>query len=295
VAVEMLTRLHEVKVNAGRPITIDGSETADPEGDAITFSWTLSARPMGSFSALVGQGQETTRITADEIGTYVIELRATDEHGASSTDTATLLPRDLAVVLRWQTDAAAACTAFDEAACAALPPDERNDVCCGQSDLDLHLLRPSAVLGDAGACPGACTDAQCTELGDENAATCRQSGGDCAWNNKAPEWGALGRLDDPRLDVDDVRGAGPEITTLDNPEDGAFRAIVHYCNDRIGEPTLATVEVYVQGVLSETAGPELIAQGDAWTATTMLREDGAWTFVSPPGVIDDAPPGLCSP
>jgi hypothetical protein len=70
---------------------------------------------------------------------------------------------------------------------------------------------------------------------------------------------------------------------------------VHYCNDRIGEPTLATVEVYVEGVLAETAGPELIAQGDAWTATTMLRADGAWTFVSPAGIVDAAPIDLCSP
>jgi hypothetical protein len=291
----MVTRLHTVKVNAGKPVVVDGSETVDPEGDTFTFDWALRARPDGSFAALVGAGQPTTRVTPDEIGTYEVELRATDAHGASATDTVTLLPRDLALVLRWQTDAAAACQAYDEAACAALPPNERDDVCCGQSDLDLHLIRPGGALGDAGICPAECTDAQCTEAGDEHVDTCRQTGSDCGWQNRAPEWGSPGRVDDPRLDVDDVAGFGPEITSLDLPEDGAFRAIVHYCNDRIGEPTLATVEVYVEGELVETAGPEPLAQGDAWTATTMLRADGAWTFVSPPGVIDDAPAGLCGP
>ncbi len=295
IAVEELTRLHSVKVNVGRPYIIDGSESFDPEGDAFTFMWTLLARPAGSFAALVGQGQPTTRLSADEVGGYQVELRTTDEHGAFSSDVVTLLPRDLAVVLRWQTDAGATCQGYDEAACAALPPNERDDVCCGQSDLDLHLLRPGAALGDAGSCPGTSDDAQCTEIGDDSAATCRQDGGDCAWNNKAPEWGASGRLDDPRLDVDDVRGGGPEVTTLDLPEDGAYRAVVHYCNDRIGEPTLATVELYVEGALRASAGPELLAQGDAWTASTMLRESGAWTFVSPPGVVEDAPVGLCSP
>ena len=295
IAVEALTRLHDVKVNVGRPITIDGSASFDPEDDAFTFTWTLLTRPGGSYAALVGQGQPTTRVTADEVGTYQIELRATDEHGAIGTDVVTLLPRDLAVVLRWQTDAGAACQALDEAACAALAPDERDDVCCGQSDLDLHLVRPGAALGDTGSCPGGCTDAQCGEVGDEHVATCRQTGGDCAWNNKAPEWGAVGRLDDPRLDVDDVRGGGPEVATLDLPGDGTFRVIVHYCNDRIGEPTLATVDVLVEGLLVERAGPELLAQGDAWTATTMVRESGGWTFVSPGGVVDDAPAGLCAP
>ncbi len=295
IALEALTRLDTVKVNVGRPITVDGSESFDPEGDPFAFAWTLAERPAGSFAALVGQGQATTRVTADEVGTYQIELRVTDEHGASGVDRVTLLPRDLAVVLRWQTDAGAACQSLDEAACAALPPNERDDVCCGQSDLDVHLLRPGAALGDSGTCPAGCSDAQCAEPGDDFAATCRQSGGDCSWSNKAPDWGGMGRLDDPRLDVDDVRGGGPEIVTLDLPEDGAFRVVVHYCNDRIGEPTLATVQVFVEGALVETAGPEPLAQGDAWTATTMLREDGAWTFVSPGGVVDDAPAGLCAP
>jgi hypothetical protein len=294
VAVEMVTRLDAIKVGVGKPVVIDGSDSSDPEADAITLTWSLAERPPTSIAALVSLSGDTTRITTDEVGRYRVQLLVTDAFGASATDEVALLPRDLSVVLRWSTEANSACQALTPEQCAALPADERNDVCCGQSDLDLHLVRPNGTLGDGGVCPAPCTPTQCTELTDDNVA-CRHSGSDCAWNNRAPEWGVEGRIDDPRLDVDDVRGAGPEVISLDLPEEGTYRAVVHYCRDRIGEPTLATVDVFVEGVLAQSVGPELVGQGDAWTAVSLVRTAGLWTFVAPPGVVDAAPADLCAP
>ena len=294
VAVELFTRRDVVKVGVGTTVTIDGSETTDPEGDPFTFSWAVTERPAGSATAPIGQGQPTTRVTPDVVGPYRVVLRATDSRGAFGDADVEILPRDLSVVLTWLTGASAACRAYTDAECASLPEDQRRQLCCGQSDLDLHLIRPSGALGDYGACPGGCDAAQCAELVDDNAATCRQTGDDCAYANRAPEWGSAGRADDPRLDVDDVRGQGPEIVSIDNPEDGAYRVVVHYCLDRIDEPTLATVEVFEEGVSIHTTAPEPLAEGDAWTAATLVRSAGSWQVVAPAGVVEAAPAGLCS-
>ena len=140
---------------------------------------------------------------------------------------------------------------------------------------------------------------RCFEDTDAFAATCRQLGTDCAYANRYPEWGATGRADDPRLDLDDVRGYGPEAITLNEPPDGVYSAVVHFCTDRITEPSLATLEVYVKGELRHTAGPQRIDQeGQAWVAATLLRtggpENGMWTFVSVPDLFDaNAPLDLC--
>jgi hypothetical protein len=286
-----VTRLDVVKLSIGRPVTIDGSETADPEGDPFEFVWTLPEQPADSFAALIGQGQPTTRITPDAVGRYLIGLRAIDVHGAFSDADVEILPRDLAVVLRWTTTASADCRAFSDDECDALPIEQEQTQCCGQSDLDLHLVQPSGTLGDYGECPVGCEPEFCAEITDENL-SCRQTGSDCTFANRAPEWFTPGRVDDPRLDVDDVRGDGPEIVSLDGPVDGSYRVIVHYCLDRIGEPTLATVDVLVEGVFAETSGPVQLSEGQAWTAFVLVRDQGAWQLV-PSTLVENAPPGLC--
>lgn len=293
VAVEQVTRRDVIKVGVGRAVLVDGSETLDPEGDAFTFQWLLSQRPAASVASLVGQGQPGTRVTPDQVGRYVVTLLAVDARGAVGVADLEILPRDLAVVLTWGPGGGAACLAFSEEQCAALTAQERALSCCGQSDLDLHVVRPGGTLGDYGTCPLGCDDAFCNELDDSHADTCRQSGTDCAFNNRAPDWGALGRIDDPRLDVDDVRGFGPEITSVDEPEDGIWRVVVHYCGDRIGEPSAATVRIFEEGIEVFASGPEVLVESDAWSAVTMTRQSGAWeSFVAGPGVVVTEP-GLC--
>lgn len=293
IAVELVTRRDVVKIGVGRAVVVDGSETVDPEGDSFTFVWSLADRPAGSVAALVGQGQPTTRVTPDAVGRYRVALRAIDVHGAFSDADVEILPRDLGVVLTWSPSGSAACLAFSEAQCAAMSPTERARNCCGQSDLDLHLIRPEGVLGDYGSCPGGCDPLFCGEIDDAHADTCRQTGTDCAFANRAPDWGAPGRIDDPRLDIDDVRGEGPEITSLDEPEDGVYRVLVHYCRDDVGEPSLATVEIFVEGVSVFVTAPEPIAMGEVWTAATLVRSAGAWEVQSSPGLVVVAPAGLC--
>lgn len=334
VAVELDSRLSEVKVDIGREVIVDGSDTVDPEGDAFTFTWSLAASPdeqatlfpgligpectsdaacdgaMG-YRCIAGSGGAAARcrqvawthLVPYLPGTYAVRLRATDEHGAFSEADCTILPRDFALVLRWEAEPGSICTTFTEAECDALDPEEQ--FCpCDQSDLDLHFLRPAGGMVDGGVaegglcdlgeCPAGCLDPGppvenlCVEESDAHVDTCRQTGADCSTQNRYPEWGEPGRLDDPRLDVDDVRGLGPEIITMDNPANGTYTAAVHYYLDRIAaEPSMASLDVYVKGELVETIGPQRMEEGDVWYAATLTRtggptDDGTWSVQSLP-------------
>ncbi len=279
VAVEDRTRRSTVRVGVGTPVTIDGSETVDPDGDAFTFLWALVERPSTSSAVPLNTTSPKSRIAPDVVGRYVMQLRATDERGAYGDAFAELLPRDLAVVLTWR-PADSDCTDATR---------------CDQSDLDLHLVAPAGVVGDYGVCPVACEDVSfCSELSDAHVDSCRSTGLDCAFANRSPEWGAAGRDDDPSLDIDDVRGRGPEVISLNSPADGNYRVEVHYCNDRVGEPTVATVEVYDRGVLLRAFTPQRLLENQLWSAGVITRANGAWTVVDFGGAaIVTAPVGLC--
>lgn len=296
VAVERDSRRRVVKVGVGDIVFVDGSDTTDPEGDAISYFWSVPTRPEGSVAAVIGQGQVLTRITPDVIGNYVVRLRATDALGAFSEADFEMNPRDLAIALTWAPAFDAPCRAFSAEQCAAFSESERRARCCGQSDLDLHLVAPGGALGDSGACPGSCEDvAFCFEESDAHVDTCRQTGLDCSFANRRPEWFAVGRDDDPSLDVDDVAGAGPEIITLNNPGDGSYRVVVHYCQDRIDEATDATVTIFDQGVQLTRTQPQRVAEGQAWLAAVLIRSGGAWQVISQPGLFEaDVPADLCS-
>jgi hypothetical protein len=295
VNVEERTRRSVVKAAVGDVVRLDGSETADPEGDAFSLLWSVVERPAGSAMTVIGQGQERVRVTPDVVGRSVVRLRATDIHGAFAEADVELLPRDLAVVLRWTPAEDAGCRAFTPEQCAGFTDAERRQRCCGQSDLDLHFVAPGGVLGDFGICPVDCDEAFCAEESDEHVDTCRQAGLDCAYANRTPEWGARGRVDDPSLDIDDVSGDGPEVITLNEPGDGSYRVLVHYCQDRVGtEPSDATVEIVDEGQVLATVGPQRVEAGRVWIAAVLLRANNAWQVVPSTLFETNVPADLCA-
>jgi hypothetical protein len=294
VNVEERSRRSVVKAAVGDIVRLDGSETADPEGDAFTLLWSVVERPSGSAMTVIGQGQERVRVTPDVVGRAVVRLRATDVHGAFAEADVELLPRDLAIVLRWAAADDAGCRAFSPEQCASFTEAERRQRCCGQSDLDLHFVAPGGVLGDFGSCPVDCDEAFCAEESDEHVDTCRQTGLDCAYANRTPEWGARGRADDPSLDIDDVSGDGPEVITLNEPGDGSYRVLVHYCRDRLGtEPSDATIEIVDEGEVLTTVGPQRIAAGQVWIAAVLLRANNRWQVVPSTLFEPNVPADLC--
>ena len=66
---------------------------------------------------------------------------------------------------------------------------------------------------------------------------------DCYYSNRTPLWDAAGTADDPRLDIDDTNGYGPENINIDVPVTGStYRVGIHYYS---GTPaTSVVVKIY---------------------------------------------------
>jgi hypothetical protein len=76
----------DLEVFVGDPVEITGSGT-DPDGDEITFAWTLESRPDGSEAALEGADRATVSFTPDVEGAYVLGLVVNDGELDSDKDT----------------------------------------------------------------------------------------------------------------------------------------------------------------------------------------------------------------
>jgi hypothetical protein len=58
----------------------------DPEGDTLTYSWTVTSKPDNSSVNITDASALSPDATFDKVGNYTLELTATDTHGASSND-----------------------------------------------------------------------------------------------------------------------------------------------------------------------------------------------------------------
>ena len=71
-------------VAVGSSVTLDGSTSADANGDALTYRWILSTRPAGSAAALSGATSPRPAFTADLAGNYVATLVVNDGQADSA-------------------------------------------------------------------------------------------------------------------------------------------------------------------------------------------------------------------
>ncbi|MCS6798956.1 MAG: MopE-related protein [Myxococcota bacterium] len=107
---------------------------------------------------------------------------------------------------------------------------------------------------------------------------------DCYFANRTPSWDAPGPADDPRLDIDDVDGFGPENINIDDPVVGhVYRVGVHYYANHGAGPAPSTVRIYCGDIsvspvhvasrtLTRGAGPP--DANDFWRVAD-VRWDGA--------------------
>ncbi len=72
------------------PLTLDGGESNDPDGDALTFRWQLVSAPSGSVAVLTDAGQVEAGFVPDVAGEFVISLVVNDGTVDSSEDLVTL-------------------------------------------------------------------------------------------------------------------------------------------------------------------------------------------------------------
>jgi hypothetical protein len=65
-------------------VVLDGSQSHDPDGDDITYAWSLVQRPAGSLASLSDTAVVNPTFVADVQGEYRASLTVTDEFGAAS-------------------------------------------------------------------------------------------------------------------------------------------------------------------------------------------------------------------
>ena len=80
-------------VHAGNVVQLNGSGT-DPQSLPLTYSWSLTTRPPGSFATLSSTFIASPKFTADLPGTYVAQLIVNDGYLSSSPSTVTITTTD---------------------------------------------------------------------------------------------------------------------------------------------------------------------------------------------------------
>jgi MYXO-CTERM domain-containing protein len=75
-------------VQTGGSVSLNGSGSSDPDGDAITYKWSQSAGPAGSFSS--STAANTTFTAPGSAGSVTITLTVTDAKGLTGTATTTV-------------------------------------------------------------------------------------------------------------------------------------------------------------------------------------------------------------
>ena len=73
-----------VAAPVGQLVRLDGSGSSDPDGDGISFSWSLDARPDGSAASVEAPGEAVTRLVPDRAGRYLVSLVVSDGALASA-------------------------------------------------------------------------------------------------------------------------------------------------------------------------------------------------------------------
>lgn len=241
-----------------RTVAIRGGAQSDRQLASVT--WTVERVPTTSARPQPRPADRAlTSYTPDVAGEYGLRLRVVDGAGASDECVTTVraVPQEgLRVELVWDPPGQSC-------------PREPGSA-CDRSDVDLHLQR------DPGAGTRWRSDDECYYF------NCNAAAG------RRIAWGAPGAADDPRLDIDDVDGHGPENINVDRPSARAYRVAVHHFDADGAGPQAATVLVYCgDATPAARLGPVTVSfrgtaeLSDFWIAADVLPRAGGGCDVRP--------------
>lgn len=227
-----------ISVPALSRIELDASRSSAPDGAIATYRWSLLERPQGSQASVPDERARETYFLPDKTGTFRIQLEvaADGSPGCSATDVVEITATStdkIRVRLTWSTPGDA---------------DETDD---RGTDLNIHYLNA-----------------------DEPGANWNEAPWDIYWQNPRGNWGDEGSpADDPKLDVDDTDGAGPENIVHPNPEPGRYSvAVEHYDASGFG-PSDAKVTIYVDGTIVQTYTRSGLSGSDVWYVADIVYDD----------------------
>ena len=249
----------ELTVAPLQTVTLVGRSAGDRPVRSV--AWSVEGAPAGSARRPPDPTDATTtRFTPDIAGDHRLRFRVVDDNGASDECVTVVhaVPREgLRVELSWDPPGRSCPTNAGAA--------------CDDSDVDLHLLRggASSIWGSGG----------------------NRSESDCYFANCTAgglRWGDATTDDDPRLDIDDVTGHGPENINILRPSAAYYRVGVHYYASDGAGPQAATLTIYCNGptpvarlgpvTVTSRAGPEA---SDLWIAADIVPLAGGGCRVAP--------------
>jgi hypothetical protein len=230
-------------------LSAEDSQASTPGATIASFEWWIINKPNESSVELTTPQAMTTRLHFNSSGTQVsgLDVAGTFEIGCRVTDTTGAVSgNDARVTIQ---------SIPSEALHVQLTWDSPD------YDYDLHIIKDGGPWCSQNSCYYA----------------------NCNTNNAfvtLPEWdGVSGETPgDPRLDIDDLSGYGPENINVDQPVDAVYRIGVHAYSFSVTTPVWVTLKIYVNGALAFEDSREMSSGQAFWQAAEVDWSSGAATI-----------------
>lgn len=79
----------------GETVQLNGGDSSDPEGDSISYQWSIDSAPQGSLASLSNSQVSDPSFTPDIVGTYSVSLVVSDAGSSSTADSVTITVNEI--------------------------------------------------------------------------------------------------------------------------------------------------------------------------------------------------------